>query len=201
MRALTIRVISIFAVSAGLALCLALPSHADIYKYVDENGVMHFSNVPTSNKYKWTMRESSVDRPGAASHGKPALTSYDNLINSAATRYGLDPALIKAVIKAESDFNPYAVSRAGARGLMQLMPATARLMGVRNIHDPYENVDGGAKYLKRLLTELNWNLELALAAYNAGIDKVRQYGTIPPYNETRTYVKRVLRYREDYRSM
>ncbi len=170
---------------------------ADIYKYVDDNGVMHYSNVPTTGNYKWVMPEVS-DKPRVKEN--KSYFSLENIINSAAFKYGLDPALIKAVIKAESDFDPSAVSRAGAVGLMQLMPATAKLLGVENSYDPNENVDGGSRYLKHLLKKFSWDTELALAAYNAGINKVLKYGRIPPFKETQRYVKKVLRYRRSYRS-
>lgn len=165
---------------------------ADFYKYVDEQGVTHFTNVPTSSKYKWVMKErGSVPR---------ASNSLDTIIRGASERWGVDPVLVKAVIKAESNFDPEAVSRAGARGLMQLMPGTARLMGVKDIHDPTENVEGGVRYLRRLLKNFNWDVTLALAAYNAGETAVRKYGGIPPFKETITFVKRVLNYRKIYKS-
>jgi soluble lytic murein transglycosylase len=149
-------------------------ARADFYMYVDEEGVTHITNVPTSSKYKWVM--------------------------SASEKWGVDPVLVKAVIRAESNFNPDAVSRAGARGLMQLMPETARLMGVKNINDPAENVEGGVRYLKKLLKSFHWDVTLALAAYNAGEAAVRKYGGIPPFTETVNFVKRVLSNWKSYRS-
>jgi soluble lytic murein transglycosylase-like protein len=123
----------------------------------------------------------------------PALTAtpYSEIILAAANRNGVDPDLIASVIAAESKFNPKAVSRKNARGLMQLLPQTAARLGVRNIFDPKENIEGGAKYLRELLDRYHEDLALTLAAYNAGPQRVAQYKTVPPYRETISYVKRV----------
>lgn len=179
-----------------LLLAVAGVAHADFYKYVDENGVVHITNVPTSNSYMWMMDEMSPshDRPRVFVRG-----DLDRIIHEKSILYGLDPALVKAIVKAESDFNPDAVSPAGARGLMQLMPETARLMGIADIDDPEENVEGGIRYLTRLLKRFDWSVPLAVAAYNAGETAVATYGAIPPYEETRNFVKRVLRYQKIYR--
>lgn len=116
-------------------------------------------------------------------------STYDNIIQEAAAQHNLDPALIKAVIKKESSFNPNAGSGKGARGLMQLMPATARAMGCQNPTDPRQNIFAGAKYLSQMLRQHNGNVELALAAYNAGPGNVRKHGGIPPFRETQDYVR------------
>jgi soluble lytic murein transglycosylase-like protein len=121
------------------------------------------------------------------------LPHLESVIQPAAAKYGLDPNLVAAVIWAESSGDPNAVSKKGARGLMQLMPATARELGVDNVFDPGQNVDGGSRYLRRMLDEHDGDLSLALAAYNAGPNAVRRYGGVPPYRETRDYVGRVLR--------
>lgn len=130
---------------------------------------------------------------------KPGPEDYDPIIQKAAETFNMDFSLIKAVIDAESSFDPEAVSSAGAKGLMQLMPATAKALGVTDSANPVENIMGGARYLKGLLERFNNNEALALAAYNAGPGRVKQYGGIPPFKETQAYVKRVLEKREGYK--
>lgn len=124
------------------------------------------------------------------------VSSYDSLIESAAAKYGVDSALAKAVVKAESGFNPNAVSSAGARGLMQLMPSTAAGLGVTDAFDPQQNVEAGVRYLRGQLDRFGGNESLALAAYNAGPGNVMKYGGVPPFTETQNYVKKVLSYKE-----
>jgi soluble lytic murein transglycosylase len=167
---------------------------ADFYQYTDRDGVVHITNVPTSARYRWMMSEK---RPGGPHD--PAPRSFEEMIRHASYRYGVDPHLVKAIVKAESDFDSLAVSEDGARGLMQLMPETARLMGVKDVHDPGENVEGGIKYLSLLLKKFGWDIPLAVAAYNAGEAAVVKYGAVPPYSETRDYVKKVLYYHRLYR--
>ena len=121
----------------------------------------------------------------------PAKEAYEDIIQEAARIYEIDAALIRAVMQAESAFHPYAVSRAGAEGLMQLMPELADEMGVTDSFDPRENIMGGARYLKQLLDQHNGNIALALASYNAGPGNVKRYGGVPPFRETRSYVKKI----------
>ena len=189
----------------GLLLGLAARSEADIYAFVDQQGATHYSNVPTDGRYVVFLRappEPAADSapPGAArrTDWRARAATYAGLIDRAARRHSLQPALLRAVIAVESAFDPRAVSRAGAQGLMQLLPRTARRYGVDNALDPEQNVHGGAWYLADLLQRYDHNLELALAAYNAGEDAVERYGRqVPPYPETRAYVPAVLRlYRE-----
>jgi soluble lytic murein transglycosylase-like protein len=127
-------------------------------------------------------------------------SEFDHMLTDAAQRYNLDPALLKAVAQTESNFSSAAVSHAGAKGVMQLMDATARQLGVTNSFDPAENIDGGARYLRQMLDRYQGNEVLAVAAYNAGPGAVDKWGGLPPYAETRAYVPRVLGLREQYRS-
>ncbi|MBI5893867.1 MAG: lytic transglycosylase domain-containing protein [Deltaproteobacteria bacterium] len=171
------------------------PAFADIYTFTDENGVIHFSNVPTSKgKWRLKMKEGHFDSK------KLSSGNYDRLIYSTAIRYGLDPLLVKAVIKAESDFDVLATSHKGAMGLMQLMPETANDMGIDDAYDPVQNIEGGVKYLKKLMGTYKTNLSLAIASYNAGEKAVQKYNGIPPYKETQEYVKRVLNYLRTYKN-
>ncbi len=177
---------------------------ADIYKFVDDDGVEHFTNVPTDRKFKIFIRDFKKDRrlrtnfKLTAYHRNPA--EFDSIITALAAEYGVDKSLVKAVIHAESGYNPNAVSRKGAQGLMQLMPKTAQDLNVNNSFDPRENIRGGVRYLRFLLDTFNGDVPLALAAYNAGLSKVSQYGGIPPYEETRNYVARVLSYQKSYQN-
>jgi soluble lytic murein transglycosylase-like protein len=188
------------SVLISLAILLTMPSlaSADIYKYVDAEGVIHLTNVPTESGIKYTliMREKRVifDRKLGED-----ISKYDHLITKASEKYSVDPALIKAVIKAESNFNHRAVSKKGARGLMQLMPATASSLHVQDSFHPESNIEGGVRYLRYLLNYFSGNLHLAIAAYNAGENAVIRYGGIPPYRETQIYVRRVLSYLDKFR--
>lgn len=172
-------------------------AHADIFMYKDEKGVMHFTNEPmprTSKKYKFFMSEKEEE-----AYAAPRARLYDEIIQLAANTHNLEADLIKAVMRTESAFNPNAVSRKGAMGLMQLMPETAKLMGVSDPFTPMENVLGGARYLRMMLDQFDGDLEHALAAYNAGPSNVIKYKGVPPFKETRDYIERVNRFREQYR--
>lgn len=171
----------------------AVPAGADIFSYVDENGVRHFSNTPTSARYEYLGPEIGKDRP--ARYGAP--DRFDPYIRAAARSYGLDFALVKAVVCVESNFDPAAVSKAGAVGLMQIMPANFTEFRLHDPYNPRANIMAGARYLKTLLDRYDNNLELSLAAYNAGPTAVEHYNGVPPYAETQTYIKRVMgRYAE-----
>jgi soluble lytic murein transglycosylase-like protein len=180
---------------------LPLPSSAGIYRYEDENGVIHFTNCPRDPKFKLYIRESKEDVGGGNSSFSYIRDSnqYDSLISEFSKKYQVDFALIKAIIRAESGFNPAAVSRKGAKGLMQLMPETASRLNVSNSFNPRENIEGGVRYFKYLLSLFNDDLRLSLAAYNAGENIVAEVRSIPPYRETVDYVKKVLSYYQSYR--
>ncbi len=192
--------VSFIAIMA--VLFFAPQAHADVYKYVDKFGRVYLTDRPNHSGYKrivrtlkgWTLPSGK----GYANSGKNR-SLYGPAIAQAALRYKLPHALLHAVIKAESAYNPIAVSRAGAVGLMQLMPGTALRYGVINRKDPIANLSGGSRYLRDLMGMFKNNLVLALAAYNAGENAVIRYGRkIPPYPETQTYVRRVLQYYKQY---
>jgi soluble lytic murein transglycosylase-like protein len=192
--------VSLFFIAA-LAGLAAGPATADIYSFRDERGVVHFSNTPDDARYKLVRREASsspmpVAAPVSTRVYMPAEESirrFSTIIDVASRAHGVEPALVHAVVSAESGYNPGAISKAGARGLMQLMPDTAKRYGVRNIMDPVENISAGVRYLRDLLLMFNGNIELAVAAYNAGENAVIRNGNkIPPYAETLHYVPKVL---------
>jgi soluble lytic murein transglycosylase-like protein len=174
-------------------------ARADVYSFTDANGVSHFSNVPSDSRYQLLISTSSEVAAGtpAKEHSIDWLArsaQYDGVIKGAAQAATIQAALVRAVIVVESGFNPRAVSKKGAIGLMQLQPATAKRYGVKNIYDPGENVRAGAHYLSDLLARFDSNLELALAAYNAGEEAVERYGRhVPPYRETLAYVPSVMK--------
>ena len=169
-----------------IVLLLALPDvEAAMYSFVDQDGKLHFSNVPADPRYK--------ELPGYEEQRSTFVYGrYGQFINDAAKRYGLDPELIKAVIKVESSFNPYAVSEKGAMGLMQLMPRTAEEMQVRSPFEAKENIMGGSRYLRKMLNLFDGDLRLGLAAYNAGPNRILENGIIPKIPETEKYVKKVM---------
>jgi soluble lytic murein transglycosylase-like protein len=168
---------------------------ADVYMYREKNGVLTFTNVPNHSGYRRVLTKESGLAPSAS---VSANNSYDDLILSASNRHSIDADLVRAVIKVESDFNSNARSHKGAMGLMQLMPDTARLHNVNDVYDPNENIEGGVRHLKLLLNRFRGDLQLTLAAYNAGIGAVERHGGIPPFAETRDYVRRVLRFYQSY---
>ncbi|MBK8251134.1 MAG: lytic transglycosylase domain-containing protein [Polyangiaceae bacterium] len=198
-----------------ILVALALPvallpgfAAADIYSYTDADGVVHFTNKPPSDgRYKLYLKsndkkdkKSGVGAIMPSDRSVERFTRYDQWIRQAATLYQIPEELIRAVMKAESDYDPRVVSPVGATGLMQLMPETALRMQVRDIHDPRENIFGGVRFLRVLANDLNGDLTLTIAAYNAGEGAVLKYGGVPPYEETQNYVTRVLHYYGRYRA-
>ena len=185
------RVICFVSFCLTLSLCIGTLVSADIYRYVDKNGVWHFTNIRTSSKYKLYIRT-------ARKTPSEYIKKYDDVIIRASRQFGVKPSLIKAVIKAESDFDHQAVSHKGAQGLMQLMPDTAKEINVKDPFDPEENIFGGTWYLSQLLKRFNNDNKLALAAYNAGPERVEANQGVPPIPETKAFVKRVLDYYKSY---
>jgi soluble lytic murein transglycosylase-like protein len=192
----------VLAVSAGIA-------QADVYRYVDADGAVLFTNVPPDSRYRVYLKEKrQIPDPVAQTlaselryYDEEARSRYSRHIFEAARLTRLEPALIHAVISAESGYNPFARSRKGAAGLMQLMPETAKRYGVKNRFDPAQSIHGGARYLRDLIRLFNNDLQLAVAAYNAGENAVVRHGNrIPPYSETMTYVPRVMSYYKKYRT-
>lgn len=196
-----------FAVASMANLCATSACAAeDVFTYKAPNGVQHFTNVPTTRKFKTfsppskgltllSLKKRSKPTPWAKLRVGRELRE---MISDTAYRFDLEPALVHAVVRAESGFNPRAVSRAGARGLMQLMPQTAIEVGVRDVFHPQDNLDGGVSYLRGLVDRYAGDVHLALAAYNAGPGAVDSYGGVPPYAETQEYLKRVFRFRQEY---
>jgi soluble lytic murein transglycosylase-like protein len=203
------RINRLFLMTALVACAASAPAFADIYSFKDERGVVHFTNItPSDKRFRMIRREVNNPAPMPIASGSPvympsqaSIQRYSSLIEAAARAHGVESALVHAVISAESGYNPAALSKAGARGLMQLMPATAQRYGVQNIMDPQENISGGVKYLKDLLQMFQGNMELAVAAYNAGENAVVRYGNkIPPYAETVNYVPKVLGFYNKFRT-
>ncbi|MBI3596976.1 MAG: transglycosylase SLT domain-containing protein [Nitrospirae bacterium] len=169
----------------------AVPAAGEVYQFIDAGGVVHFTNVPSDPRYR------QIRSPAPVIPLRPQ--EIHETILSASRRYRVDPALVKAVIKVESDFDPQAVSDAGAMGLMQLMPATASTLEVQNPFNPTENISGGVKHLSYLLGRFNGDLTLALAAYHAGEKTVNQYRQVPPIEKTHRYIQKVLAAYKTYR--
>jgi len=175
-------------VASGLLLLAPGPRpEAAVYGYVDAEGTAHFTDAPTKAQYRW------LPAFGLPPGANLERGQYAELIDAIATDNGVDPALVRAIIRAESNFEKRAVSRKGAQGLMQLMPGTAGQYAVGNAFDPAENIRGGVRHLRLLQDRFPGQLHLAIAAYNAGESAVSRYKGIPPYSETRQYVARVLR--------
>ena len=197
-------------VGAMLIFSLQPDVQAEMYVCVDAAGKEQYTNMITSGNCRPLVSRSRVTRrPGGQSLSRQSSTfrqrarrdpsSYDHHISQVSRRYNVDPYLIKAVIKAESDFDCYALSKKGAQGLMQLMPATARELKVRNPFNPHENIDGGTRYLRNMLDIFDGNIPLSLAAYNAGPTLVKRLQKIPRIPETKRYVRKVLGYYKGYR--
>ncbi len=203
------------ALIAGLGIGVAAGARPptarnNYYSYTDDNGTLHVTNVPSRSRGSWRLWKSlegspeqrpaqgrsapsGVGRTGTVELGAERYHRYDTFIRAAASRYQLPESLIRAVVHTESNYHPRATSRAGASGLMQLMPKTAQALGVRNAYDPKQNIFGGSRYLRLLANRYNGDMVLVLAAYNAGAGNVQKYGGVPPFAETRAYVRAVLR--------
>jgi hypothetical protein len=185
----------IFIIPVILVMMWCDTSYADIYKYVDENGVIFFTNMPAGKGYKKIISEErkDINKHTLYDGGKEHRTKdYQQIIEKKSREYNIEPSLVRAVIKTESNWDSMAISQKGAMGLMQLMPDTAKVMEVKNPFNPEENIEGGIKYLRYLLDRFNGDLTLALAAYNAGPEKIKKFGGIPPIPETQRYVKQIL---------
>jgi len=194
-----------FAALCTGALFVAPATLADVYKYRDAQGVVHLTNVPQESADEpYTLwRKSEATKPKGWQDGYRVLPRLDrerfaDVVNRLSLRHGVDPSLVRAVIHAESAFRPDAISPKGAGGLMQLMPGTAARFNVADRFDPEENIAGGVAYLAWLLDLFRGDRELAVAAYNAGENAVKRYGGIPPYQETKTYVRRVMQLQSAY---
>ncbi len=190
---------------AGAIVLLASSASADIYTYTDEDGVTHFTSKPQPGSSLYLKAPKRRPQAGVipvmpSDTSLDRFTRYDTAIYQAATLYQIPVELVRAVIKVESDYDPRAVSPAGARGLMQMIPATAERMQVRDIFDPRENIFGGVRYLRVLANMFNGDLQLTIAGYNAGEGAVVRHGGIPPYEETKHYVTKVLAYYHRYRA-
>ncbi|MEO7092050.1 MAG: lytic transglycosylase domain-containing protein [Polyangiales bacterium] len=200
--------------AAAALLVGARDGHADIYQYIDADGVLHFTNQPQgkTGKAPWKLYAKSKDAPQGklpagwtprpfGGGGVERYTRYDDIIHEAAGYYQLPEAFVRAIIKTESDFDPTALSVAGAQGLMQLMPGTANQLQVTDAWDPRENIYGGCRYLRILANMFNGDLDLTIAAYNAGEGAVIRAGGIPNIAETQDYVIKVKAWYRRYRAL
>lgn len=178
----------IFLAALVFLLAGSAPVQADIYSYIDSNNVIHFTNVPTNRKYKLIFREY-----GSFDHTRMSPAKLQVKVERIADKYGVDPVLIMAMIKVESDFMPRALSSAGAVGLMQLLPSTFKYMNLSDLYTPKDNIEAGVRYFKYLFNLFQGNYVKAIAAYNAGEKAVIKYNGIPPYPETQWYVSKVLK--------
>ncbi len=186
--AAALRLTAVTACLCGWASLSVAVAQAEVYVFVDKQGVISLTNVPTDTHYK------RIDLYAGSPRTTMTPGELEGTIARAARQARLHPALVRAVIKTESDFDPRAISRSGALGLMQLMPQTALRHDVQDVFDPEQNISGGTKHLRYLLDRFQGNLPLALAAYNAGEHVIDRYQTLPPYDETRRYVQKVLHY-------
>lgn len=178
-----------------LLLAAGVPVSADIYMYRDAEGVMHFTNTPSSPEYRIYIRS-----PKPRFNSSANINKYDRIIKEAAHRHGVDFSLLKAIIQAESSFNPQAVSKKGARGLMQIMPQNYPALNIKDPFDPRQNIMGGTRYFRKLYDRYNGKLALTLSAYNAGPTVVDRYQRIPPIPETERYVEKVMRFYRHYKN-
>ena len=180
---------------AGIFLSLLfsfLSAQADIYRFKDENGVWHFTNIRSDKHYRLYIKTRKVK-------GKQYIRDYDTIIQRAAKQFDVDSHLIKSIIMAESSFDPNAISQSGAQGLMQLMPPTANDMEVHNPFDPEENIFGGTKYFSLLLKKFNQDKKLAIAAYNVGPSVVAHSNSVPFIPQTRRFIKKVMKYYNEFK--
>jgi len=180
----------------------ALDTLFDVHNVPSEPIVFVPEAMCMAPKTQWAMTDASCVETGPVIPDgltRKQKRPFQGIIVHAAKRYDVDPALIRAIIFAESSFNPRATSNKGAGGLMQLMPSTAKALGVKDIYDPVQNIDGGVRYFKSLLDRFDGNVQFALAAYNAGSRHVRNYEGVPPFKATRRYVKKVLKFRRQFK--
>jgi soluble lytic murein transglycosylase len=190
------RAVSLCVAVLSLTVATGTAGAGSTYRFEDDQGVIHYTNVPSDPRYSFVRRDPDPVRgkPGSAEPGGGSgrgLRAFAHLIRGAAERYGVDTRLVEAIVQVESAGNPSAVSPKGARGLMQLMPERAAELGVRDVFDPTQNVDGGVRHMRDLLQRFGGDVTLALAAYNAGEAAVRAYAGVPPFAETQEYVRRV----------